>query len=83
MLSGKFGVLDSEEQIPWYDHALDSGEVESLAHKVAGQLADRAVTSLVFYARPSSTPGWSPYFAVLEAACRETGVRLRVVELSG
>ena len=80
LLSGRFGVLDPGEQIPWYDQALDNREVESLAHKVAGQLVDRAVTSLVFYARPPATPGWSPYFAVLEAACREAGVWLRVVE---
>ncbi|MFQ5747645.1 MAG: hypothetical protein ACE5HF_10570, partial [Gemmatimonadota bacterium] len=81
ILSGRFGLLDPDEGIPWYDERLTEGKVGALVPIVAGQLAARHVTAIAFYARPRPTEGWGPYYEVLERACRECRIPMRVESL--
>lgn len=78
ILSGRYGLLTPQTKIPYYDHALSPAEVEHLTQKVVAQLIRRRVTVLTFYARPRTTPGWPPYFHVLEMACRRLDLKLRI-----
>lgn len=78
ILSGRYGLLTPQTRIPYYDHALTRDEVAQLAQKVIAQLKRRRVTALTFYARPRTTPGWAPYFHVLEKACRRLDFKLRI-----
>lgn len=78
ILSGRYGLLEAEEKIPWYDEALTGEAVEALAVTVSRQLAGLGATSIAFHARPRDTPGWAPYHEVLERACRRAGVALAV-----
>jgi hypothetical protein len=81
ILSGEFGFLGREDEVPWYDHRLSPGDVDALVPLVARQLAARRVTEVLFYARPRSSPGWRPYHEVMEKACRRRGIPLTVARL--
>lgn len=76
LFSGRFGLLDAGEKIPYYDDALTHEGVARLVPVVVRQIREKGVEALAFYARARSTPGWEPYHRALEAACEETGVRL-------
>lgn len=77
-LSGEFGLIPGREQIPDYDHLLDETEVAGLVKKVAGQLKAQKISKLFFLAKIRETPGWEPYYRLIERACRQAGVELRV-----
>jgi hypothetical protein len=77
ILSGKYGLLDPDGKIPWYDQTLRPALVDELAQKLVQQLRVRGVASVRFYALPRQTSGWRPYYEALEKACAPLGVSLR------
>ncbi len=79
ILSGEFGLLLPTDPIPWYDHALQMDEVPDLVPEITKKLTAFGVDSLRFYARPASTPGWAPYHAAIEAACRAAMVNVKLI----
>lgn len=76
ILSGRYALIGAEEEIPFYDELLEAESVSGLEPLVVRQLAEVEATSLVFVARARSTPGWEPYFDLIERACRKAGVAL-------
>jgi hypothetical protein len=78
IFSGEFGILDADDPIPWYDKALTGEDVEAMVPRVIAQLQERAVTEVTLFARPKDTPGWMPYYTVLEQACRELEIPITV-----
>jgi len=82
-LSGKYGILDANDPIPWYDKALTEKEVDDFIPRVVEQLRDRDVTEMTLFARPRTTRGWGPYYAVIETACEELNITIeyRIVEV--
>ena len=75
-LSGKYGVLDANDLIPWYDKALTEKDIDDLIPKVVEQLSNRDVTEITLFARPRRTSGWGPYYAVIEQACEELNINI-------
>ena len=69
IFSGEFGILGADDPIPWYDKALTETDVEVMVPRVISQLQQRAVTAVSLFARPKETPGWVPYYTVIEQAC--------------
>lgn len=77
ILSGKYGLIDARQPIPWYDHLLVAEEVEKMVAIVTQQLRDLKVQSLTFYtADEKSEPSWRPYCEVIRQSTSATGVRL-------
>ena len=83
ILSGKFGLIDADEPIPWYDELLERSSVAALVPVVAEQLRKREATRLLFVARQRTAPGWGPYFDLIEQACEQAGVVLSCRGLPG
>ncbi len=83
ILSGKYGLLDPDKKIPWYDQALLPDVAEALAQKAAQQLRARGATSLRFYALPRNTRGWPPYYAVIKKAGAQLGLALHFQIMRG
>jgi len=81
ILSGRFGLLAPEECIPYYDHPLSLAEVPSLLPTIIKRLEQETVTRVTFYARPRQTPGWEPYYQVLELACRNLIINFQRVQM--
>ena len=49
ILSGKYGILDVEQSIHYYDHLLSASEVEKHSDMVASQLKEKKITKIIFY----------------------------------
>ena len=77
ILSGKYGLMDAQQPIPWYDHLLVAEEIDQMVSLVVKQLVDFGVQSLTFYtADEKSDPSWHPYCEVIRRSTATAGVRL-------
>jgi len=82
ILSGQFGLISAQREIPYYDHLLKADGVPALAEKVKQQLLDYGLDSIVYFTRPlSSSAKLLPYSAAFRTACVEASVRYLPVEL--
>ena len=78
ILSGKFGLVQPRDPLPWYDHALMDDEVEALVPEVIKSLTAAAASRVHFFALPPTAPGWRPYHECLERACWQLGIPLEL-----
>ncbi|MBL4644364.1 MAG: hypothetical protein JKX80_00680 [Candidatus Pacebacteria bacterium] len=79
ILSGKYGLISSEEKIPDYDYYLEEQAVDSLAQTVAKQLKERDITELVLHTEGKDS--WKPYDSVLQKATELAEVTLQRVSI--
>ncbi|MCA9731610.1 MAG: hypothetical protein H6696_19025 [Deferribacteres bacterium] len=82
ILSGKYGLINAAMPIPWYDQALQFYDVPQMIPVLKTQLMEKQVSRMVFYGLARKTPGWEPYYAVLEKACDNLGIDLTFRELN-
>jgi hypothetical protein len=83
ILSGRYGLLDPCEPIPYYDKRLNAAEVPSHANTVARQLGSMRITEVVFFSRPvSEDPNIEPYIDCIKLACDQAGVLIVIIEVS-
>lgn len=71
IFSGKYGVIDADYEIPWYDQILLPEDVPAMINLLTSQLQEKNVSNLIFIAEQKSTPGWAPYYDALEQACKQ------------
>lgn len=83
ILSGKYGLIRSDEPIPWYDQALTMDDVPALLPVLTKQLRQVSPTVLHFYALSPETQGWAPYHRALEQACAPFGVKIQFILWTG
>jgi len=82
ILSGKFGLISAQREIPYYDQLLENNGVLALAAQVKQQLLDYGLDSIVYFTRPlSSSEKLRPYLAAIRCACFDASVRYLPVEL--
>jgi len=82
VLSGRFGLLDPADKVPYYDHLLKWEEIGRLLPKVVKRLAREDVAAIVYFTRPlrkASAP--LAYHALMEAACAAQGIRMVAIEI--
>lgn len=81
IFSGKFGLLNPEVEVPYYDHLLQSAEVKEHAKKVVHQIENFGLQEIVFFARNSNKDkNIEAYIDCLKLACKNTGVTLKIRE---
>ncbi|MDB5260005.1 MAG: hypothetical protein JWN37_236 [Candidatus Nomurabacteria bacterium] len=73
LISGKFGLINEDEQIGYYDHMLVEHEAPALAKLLKLQIKENNITELHFYAKPRDQ-SWAPYYDALEQACKESNL---------
>ncbi|NEP10318.1 MAG: hypothetical protein F6K14_08870 [Symploca sp. SIO2C1] len=76
ILSGRYGLIDSEFKIPWYDQKLIPENVELLIPIVTKQLREKEVSKIMFYGKPRTIPDWKPYYDALEQSCNQLGISI-------
>jgi hypothetical protein len=82
ILSGKYGILEPSDPIPYYDHLLQSSEVSEHSKRVADQLEALGVKDLIFFARSfSDDENVKPYFNCIKFASQKAGIELKFVDL--
>lgn len=83
ILSGEFGLIPSQQPIPFYDHLLRPEEVPVMVERVAKQLHEYGVAGLVYFTRPlTSSRELLPYYEVIKTACQRAALPFFVVELA-
>jgi hypothetical protein len=78
IFSGKYGLIDPQTPIPYYNHLLQAEEIEGFVAPTAEVLSARGIISVTFVARPREEAGWENYYRVIERACEKAGVELSV-----
>jgi hypothetical protein len=81
ILSGKYGFIAADHEIPWYDQALEAGRVAGMLPMLVEQLEGMQVSRIVFYAQPRTAPGLEPYYHALERACSPLGISITYKEV--
>ena len=76
ILSGKFGLLKSQDKIPFYDVLLTAQEVPQLKEQVKQQLREQGVDAVVLFYKAKETPEWKPYVDVMMQACADLRIPL-------
>jgi len=80
ILSGKYGLLESDEKIPFYDHLLIDSEVEHHANLVASHLREKNITQIIFYmGNIEQDENIKPYRDCLQKACAECGITIEII----
>lgn len=74
ILSGLFGLLEPEEQIPYYDYPLEKKMVARLATRVTAQLGAHHITELVVYVEGKQDEKF--FEEVLTLAAQQSRVKL-------
>lgn len=82
ILSGKYGLVESDFGIPWYDQALLPEAVSKMIRLVKDQLLEKDASKLIFYGKPKTTPGWEPYYQVLEQACSQLNIPIEFQDVN-
>lgn len=81
ILSGKYGLIGAEFEIPWYDQKLLPENVESLVETLIKQLQKKQASKIIFYGRSRTIPDWKPYYDALEQACNQLDILISYVRL--
>ena len=83
ILSGKYGILEPSDPIPYYDHLLQSSEVSEHSKKVADQLEALGVKDLIFFGGSlSDDENLKPYIDCIKFASQKAGIELKFVDLA-
>jgi len=78
ILSVEYGLIPAEKEIKCYDHLLLEEEVTNLTNQVKKQLQKEKIGKIHFYAKPKTTPGWGPYYLVLEDSTKDLDINLQI-----
>jgi len=82
ILSGLYGLLEPDREIPDYDHLLTSDQVPRHAGKIERQLRDSATGRVVFVTRAlAADPGTGPYREAMRQACTDAEVDFEILEI--
>ncbi len=74
ILSGKYGLINSDQPIPYYDYYLEKESVDSLSKLVADQIMTANITEIDFYSEDKDS--WIPYVDTLQKAVKLAGTKL-------
>jgi len=84
ILSGKFGLISSETEIPWYDHLMQEKDINDIVKKSLDFLKDfnrtnPEITQLDFYVvSPQKDPNTRVYITAIEKIAMQAGLNLKV-----
>jgi hypothetical protein len=82
ILSGKYGLLEDSEVIPFYDHLLDEEEIPNITKIIVKQLSQINPSHIVFFSRSVQIdPCVAPYQSAMEKACQEMGIKFTIMEI--
>lgn len=79
ILSGKYGVVEPNEKISYYDHLLTTAEIENHSDLIASQLKTKKVTSVEFYMNSvASDQNLQAYKDCISMACTKASIPLKI-----
>ena len=82
ILSGLYGLLEPDREIPDYDHLLTDDQVPGHARMLEQQLRESAAETVIFITRALAIdPGAGPYREAMSRACTGAEVGFEVLEI--
>jgi len=82
ILSGLYGLLEPDREIPAYDHLLTDDQVPDHARVLERQLRESVAERVIFLTRTLAVDsGTGPYRDAMRQACAAAGVGFEVLEL--
>ncbi|MBN1162746.1 hypothetical protein JXA34_03310 [Patescibacteria group bacterium] len=82
IFSGKFGILKTDDLIPFYDLKLEEKLVNEMVEKVVLQFEKLNATEIDFYGLDVNTHvDWEPYYAVIKDSCEQLDIKLNIINL--
>jgi hypothetical protein len=80
ILSGKYGLIDAEEPIPYYDKLMGAGDLGEIIAANINFLEKKEVGKVIFLCPdPVTDPHVKPYLRSIQAAARGTGCKLETI----
>lgn len=80
ILSGKYGLIDEDRPIPYYDKLMKTGDVGDIIGKNITFLEKNEVGKVIFLCPdPAIDPHVQPYLRSIQAAARGTGCELETI----
>jgi len=77
VLSGRYGLVVPQRNIPDYDHLLREEEVSDLAQLVAKQISECQIDGFVFFIEPvANDPNVQRYLDAMKEACSKPWLHL-------
>jgi len=80
-LSGKYGLIKSEEKIPFYNQRLVDELVPQISEMAIKQAEELKISELIFFAKQNDDK-LKPYFDVIQTVCEKLGIKLTFEILS-
>ena len=79
ILSGKYGMIDPNEEISYYDHLLAASEIENHSDLIASQIIFKNITTIEFYMNSvERDKNLYVYKDCLSKACAKSGIQLKI-----
>ena len=79
ILSGKYGLIDSRQPIPYYDKLLTEKDIPAAVRKSTLFLEGRSIEKILFLLPdPAVDPHVTPYIKTMEQACAATAIDLEI-----
>ncbi len=79
ILSGKYGLIPADTEIPCYDYYLEASAADPLAGVIKEQLLAAGITELDFYTE--AKPSWAPYEQAITKGAASAGITLHILPL--
>ncbi len=82
ILSGKYGLIDADEPIPYYDKLMGEGDLGEIIAANIAFLEKNEVGKVIFLCPdPAIDPHVQPYLRSIQASARGTGCKLEIIFL--
>lgn len=75
ILSGKYGLIRPDKEIPYYDKLLKQQDLEQMIPKVRKQLQELQASKVVYFTKEVENQR-IPYFKLLKEACQKEDIEL-------
>ena len=83
ILSGKYGLVDAQQNIDYYDHLLLPSEVKEHSELVASQLKEMGITKLVFHTVSIlADPNIQAYIDCVKIGSAKNGTSVEIQEIT-
>jgi hypothetical protein len=83
ILSGKYGLINANDSIDYYDKLLLKENIISHASLVEKQLSDLSISKIIFFHQPIKTDmNLSNYISCIDLACRNKNIKICFEEIN-